>query len=349
MNNRLPGFPKVVGGVTVDNPVWLAPLAGITFASLRRFHKDMGAGLVHTEMVSALGLCHKGRKTKELLNGSESERPIVLQLFGANSEDILRGAEIALDIRKFDAIEINMACPMPKVTKKGSGSKLLEHPAEAADIIRRLKPLGLPVWSKIRLLSCADIMATVNFCDNLFAAGADYLIVHGRTPLQRYEGAASREAVFSIAEKYPGMIGGSGDCYKASDFKEYLDCGCLSVLAARGILRDIFIVPRTLSLLNGDEFVTPDFETQSGLLRELGQNIYNTEGQSLALMIIRRMLASLFSGFRGAAQLRRRGAMARTWCEMDELLVNWQDIQLMPEVEFSKENFPHGVIGEFQK
>lgn len=352
MDSILPGFPKTIGGVSVNNSIWLAPLAGITFASLRRFHKEMGAGLVHTEMVSALGLCHRGRKTKELLNGSESEHPIALQLFGANADDILHGAEVALDIRKFDAIEINMACPMPKVTKKGSGSKLLESPSVASDIIRKLKSLGLPVWSKVRLLPNVSPYTTADFCENLFAAGADHIIVHGRTAAQRYEGSALREAVFQVAEKFPGKIGGSGDCYKPSDFKEYLDGGCSSVLAARGILKDIFIIPRTLKLLGcevEDKNIAPDYAVQSELLRELGQNIYNTEGQTLALMIVRRMLASLFREFKGAAQLRRRGAMARTWQDMEELLINWQDIPLMPEIEFVKENFPHGVIGEISK
>jgi tRNA-U20-dihydrouridine synthase len=74
-------------------------------------------------MVSALGLCHKGRKTKELLYGSDEERPVVLQIFGSNAEDIARGTEAALKIRNFEALQINMACPMPKVTKKGQRFK----------------------------------------------------------------------------------------------------------------------------------------------------------------------------------------------------------------------------------
>ena len=109
----LPGWPKKIGGVAVDNPIWLAPLAGITFSSFRRFHRALGAGLVHTEMVSALGLIYKGRKTKELLYGFDDERPCALQLFGARSGEIAEGAEIALTIRGFDALEVNMACPMP--------------------------------------------------------------------------------------------------------------------------------------------------------------------------------------------------------------------------------------------
>ena len=348
-NNVVPGYPRKVGGITVNNPIWLAPLAGITFGSLRKFYKDLGAGLVHTEMVSAVGLCHRGRKTKELLYGDESEHPVVLQLFGPKAEEIIKGAEVALSIRKFDGIEINMACPMPKVTKKGSGSKLMENPAEAAAMMKILKPLGLPVWSKVRIMPEWNDIDTVRFCEILFEAGADFIFVHGRTPAQRYEGRASRDAVEAIASRFPGMIGGSGDCYEPYDFADYIGRGCSAVLAGRGILRDVFIIPKTLKAMGGDipdMFTEPDSELQSRLLRELGRNICKAECESLALMIARRMLAALFKGFPGAAQLRRRGAMARTWQEMEELLINWKDVPSMPELELTKENFPRGVIGE---
>lgn len=351
INRTAPGFPKKIGGVEVENPIWLAPMAGITFGSLRSFHRALGAGLVHTEMVSALGLCYKGRKTKELLSGSEDERPVALQLFGSNADDIARGAEIALSIRKFDALEVNMACPMPKVTKKGSGSKLMENPREAVEMMRVLRPFGLPVWSKVRKMPDGSATSTSDFCAELFDAGADFIFVHGRTPAQRYEGVASREVVAEVAARFPERIGGSGDCYEAADLVDYLNMGCASVLAGRGITRDVFIVPKALRSLGADipkNFYEPEPDLQSKLLLELGRNIYNTEGQPLALMIARRMLAALFKGFPGAAQLRRRGALVKSWQEMEDLLQNWEEIPLMPEIEFSREKFPHGVLGEFQ-
>jgi len=344
----VPGHPLKIGGVETENPIWLAPLAGITFASVRKFYRSLGAGLVHTEMVSALGLCHKGRKTKELLYGSEEERPVVLQIFGSNAEDIARGTEAALNIRKFEALQINMACPMPKVTKKGSGSKLMEHPEISAEIIKAMKKNGLPTWAKIRIMPAGSRMTTSDYCDLLFDSGADFIFVHGRTPAQRYEGKASREAVENVTRHFPGMIGGSGDCYEPEDLLDYLRRGCAAVLAGRGILKDVFIIPKTLRALGADvpeKYCDPAPDFQSELLLELGRSIYNTEGQSLAMMISRRMLSALFKGFSGAAQLRRRGALARTWQEMEYLLLRWQEVRDLPELEFTQENFPRGVIG----
>ncbi|MEG1501843.1 MAG: tRNA-dihydrouridine synthase family protein [Synergistaceae bacterium] len=339
----VPGFPKKIGGVTVNNPVWLAPLAGITFASLRGFYKELGAGLVHTEMVSALGLYHNGRKTKELLYGDESEKPVVLQLFGSNASDISRGAEIALKLRFFDALQVNMACPMPKVTKKGSGSKLMEFPDEAARIIYDLKKFGLPVWSKIRLISSDDTSSTHKFCEKLFNSGCDYIFVHGRTPAQRYEGMSSREKVGEIANRFNGLIGGSGDCYTPEDFEEYLNLGCTSVLAARGILKDVFMIPKTLKKLGADidtQFIEPDDDFQSELLLKLGRKICKVEGESFALVISRRMMAALFKGFPGASQFRRKGAMLRSWEEMELLIENRKEILTESYTEYKKEEDP---------
>lgn len=322
------GFPKKIGGVTVDNPIWLAPLAGITSGSIRLFHRRLGAGLVHTEMVSALGLYYNGRKTVELLRGSDEERPVVLQLFGSNSDEISRGAEIALRMRKFEALEVNMACPMPKITKRGSGSALMKTQEEAARIVKGLKKFGLPVWAKIRIYSPSDSASNCGLCEKLFGAGADFIFIHGRTPAQRYEGKASREAVGAASREFPDMIGGSGDCYAPSDFAEYLDLGCAAVIAGRGIMRDAFIIPKTLSALGADipkRFTDGDAKFQTELLLELGQSIYNTEGESFALVIARRMLASLFKGFPGAAALRRRGALVRRWSDMEELLKDWAE------------------------
>ena len=325
---RIPGWPRRVGGVEAENPLWLAPLAGITFGSFRRFHRALGAGLVHTEMVSALGLKYNGRKTKELLHGSADESPCVLQIFGSNADDILRGAEIALEIRSFEALEVNMACPMPKVTKKGGGSRLMENPKEATAIMRRLKQLSLPVWAKVRIMPKNAEEPTSDFCERLFDGGADFVFVHGRTPAQRYEGAASRDSVEEVARLYPGRIGGSGDCYRPEDFIDAMDRGCAAVLAARGVLRDAFLIPRSLKAMGGtvpEEFCDPAPEAQTKILLELGGSIYNTEGGPLALTIARRMLGALFKGFAGASQLRRAGATAKSWPEMEELLKNWRN------------------------
>ena len=324
-NCALPGWPKKIGGVEVANPIWLAPLAGISYFSFRSFFKELGAALVHTEMVSALGLCYNGRKTKELLGG-EKEAPIVLQLFGSNASDLQRGAEIALSMRRFEAIEVNMACPMPKVTKKGSGAALLKTADKAAEIVLALQALGLPVWSKIRRFE--DDTKTLEFCEKLLSAGASQLFIHGRTQSQRYEGKADRNIVRLAAENFPGYISASGDCYTPEDFKQYLDMGSSSVLAARGVLRDLCLIPKTLARLGAKidvKYTSPNIATQAELICRLCDAVYEHEGQSHALVMAHRAIGSVFKGLRGAAELTRQVAFMRDWREMKEAILGFNE------------------------
>ncbi len=327
-NFKLPGWPKKIGGVEVANPVWLAPMAGVTYYSVRQFYKQLGAGLVHTEMVSALGLCYNSKKTKALLYGDYEKTPVVFQIFGSNATDIRKGAELALEMRRFDAIEINMACPMPKVTKKGSGSALLKVPETAAEIISSLKSEGIPVWAKIRRL--ADDDETLMFCEKLLNAGAAHLFLHGRTQTQRYEGKADREIVRKAAELFPAMISASGDCYAPEDFAEYLEMGCSSVLAARGVLKDLCLIPKTLAKLGAridEKYSAPSAEAQAELICRLCDAIYECEGENHALVMAHRTIGAVFKGLRGAAELRRQVAFLRSWQKMKEVIQKWKPLE----------------------
>ncbi len=128
----------------------------------------------------------------------------------------------------------------------------MEHPKASAEIIKAMKRSGLPTWAKDKDHAPGSRMTTSDYCDLLFDSGADFIFVHGRTPAQRYEGKASCEAVEDVARHFPGMIGGSGDCYEPDDLRDYLRRGCAAVLAGRGILKDVFIIPKTLRELGAD-------------------------------------------------------------------------------------------------
>jgi tRNA-dihydrouridine synthase B len=268
----------------------------------------MGAGLVHTEMVSAAGLSRGNGKTLGMLGG-EDERPLALQLFGPDADCLARAAEIALGRAIPDALEINMACPMPKVTKKCGGASLLSNPGEAARIVAALKRLGPPVWVKTRKTERGTHpLATDDFCREMLSAGADLLIVHGRTPAQRYEGEADKAAVVSAAKKFPGMVAATGDFYEPEDAEFYLGAGCAAVLAARGVLRDAFLIPKTLSALGYpvmDGLLGMTAEGQMELLIAAARRAESNEGASFALVTARRLLRGMLRGVPGVSALRQ--------------------------------------------
>ena len=316
---------KNIGGVSVTNPVFIAPMAGVTFLSFRLFHKSLGASLVHTEMVSALGLIYGGAKTREYLVGSPLEEPCVLQLFGDTPENISRGAEIALSVRQFPALQINMACPMPKVTKKGAGSALLSDIKKSGQIIASLKKFGLPVWAKIRLVGGDIPYTTEDFCQELFDNGCDFIAVHGRTKAQRYEGVSNKSAVVSIAQKFKGLIGASGDIFSPGDSQYFLQNGAEAVFLARGLLRDAFLVPKTLNLLGYNvpqTYLTPTMQDQADLLVTLGRKVLTCEGEKRAVVLAKRQAAALFKGTAGAAILRQKISFCRHWQEIEEILLS---------------------------
>jgi tRNA-dihydrouridine synthase B len=313
-----------IGGVRVSSPIWLAPLAGVTNTAFRAFHRRRGAGLVHTEMISAVGLAYKNKKTGRLIGCAKEPEPVVLQLFAPDEKSLVQGAAAAIEMKGFAALEVNMACPMPKVTKKGAGAKLLERVDQARRMAAALKMFGLPVWVKLRTITTDRSSAsTEKFCEAMLDAGADLLLLHGRTPAQRYEGRADKKKVCETACRFPGRVAASGDYYSPSDAAMYLGGGCAAVLAARGVLRDACLIPKTLDYLGYDvpgKFASPAIEDQMEALAEIGRLGLESEGERAMLVLVRRMLPGLFKNFAGAAGIRQTCASCRDWPSLEKFL-----------------------------
>jgi len=305
--------------VEVDNPVWLAPLAGITVPALRRFHRRLGAGLAHTEMVSALGLAYGGRKTRELLSVLEGEGPLVVQLFGPDAPSLAEGARLTLAVHPFQALEINMACPMPKVVSKGSGAAMLKDPDLAARAVALLKGLGVSVWVKARVLP-GGFEETLRFCGRLFEAGLDLLLLHGRTSPQRYEGRADVEQVIRLSRAFPGRVVGSGDVFSPDDALRYLEGGCVAVLLARGFVRDPLLALRCARRLG---LRPPGDADLKGALLELGDMLASHEGERTCLILVKRMVAGALKGHPHDAERRNRVMSLKSWGDLREFILAW--------------------------
>ncbi len=300
--------PEIIGNVSVHGKLWLAPLAGITTPAVRRFFMEMGAGLTHTEMVSSSGLLMGNRKTLQMLKHSEKEEPLVLQLFAGDTESLVKSAFTALSHGRFAAFSINMACPVPKVRKRGAGAQLLHRTEIASEMVAKLKQAGLPVWPKIRKHPSGMLDDTLSFCDSLFQAGAELVCLHGRTPQALYGGVADREAVRQAASLFPGRIAASGDVFSKEDADEYLQKGAAAVLVARGALRDPFF-------FGGSETVALPLDRALFLVR-LGDEIADESGPKAATSLIKRFISGMFRGLRGNAAYRKEVALSRDWDQM---------------------------------
>ncbi len=204
-----------------------------------------------------------------------------------------------------------MACPMPKITKNGCGSAILKKPGLAAEMVKGLKTLGLPVWVKMRRLE--DDEDTLRFADVIISAGADNVCIHGRTCAQRYEGVADRGITSKAGQKFPGMISASGDVREVADIEEYLSMGCAGVMVARGAFSNPFIF---------EEF-EGKFRTKGEKLSEIlnfARRADEISGEHKALVLMKRFAGSILRDEYGSAELRRQAMMSGSLEKIIEIL-----------------------------
>lgn len=317
----------LIGGLELENPVILAPMAGVTLGAVRRLSRRLGAAATHTEMVSSTGLLHGGAKTKNYLRCTAEEEPVILQLFAGDVDSLARSAEVALKERSFAALSINMACPMPKVLKRGSGAHLLEEPDTAVAMVKALMPFGLPVWPKIRKIAADGKryrLDTKNFAGALIEAGASLVALHGRTAAQRYEGQADQQEVHRLSAAFPGFIGASGDVNCVETGLAYMKGSAAAVFMARGAVSDPFLTPQLLVALgyNKRDCDWTAAQRAEEMIR-FADEAQELHGTAIALVMTKRFLGGFFKGMQGITELRRSVAALRDWEEMKTTLQQW--------------------------
>lgn len=220
------------------NPLLMAPMAGVSDAAYRMMARAGGAALAYSEMVSVAGLHYGSAKTWELVLPQDPEPDIAVQLFGSDPEQF-REAVAAVSERvgkRLALIDINMACPVPKVTKNGAGSALLDDNEVAASIVRAcVAESGVPVTAKIRRGRRMGEEVAPEFARVLADAGAAGIAVHGRFANQLYRGEADWSCVRRVVEAVDVPVIGSGDVLSHDDaFRMRERTGCAAVMVARG-------------------------------------------------------------------------------------------------------------------
>jgi nifR3 family TIM-barrel protein len=200
------------------SPLYLAPMAGVSNTVFRRICKKHGADVLVTEFVSADGIMHKNKRTREYLEFHEEERPVGVQLFGAEPDRLAEAAKQVCDWVNPDFIDLNFGCPVNKVVSKNGGSALLKDCPlleKVAKAVVQASPV--PVTAKIRLGWCDN---SINACHNaklLEDAGIQAIAVHGRTKAQGYSGLANWEHIAAVAEAVSIPVIGNGDISSAED------------------------------------------------------------------------------------------------------------------------------------
>lgn len=226
-----------IGRLQLSSPLILAPLAGYTDLPFRLLCKEYGAGLGVSEMISCHGLVYQQKKTLQMLASVNEERPVSFQLFGADVYTMAKAADL-LNAFQPDLVDINMGCPVKKVTKKGAGAALMSTPELARQIITEVvKNSASPVTVKFRTGVNASSHTCIDFGRMAEQSGASAITIHGRNWAQGFTGTANWASIAKVKESVTIPVIGNGDITSYDDAKEKLaDSGCDGVMIGRAAL-----------------------------------------------------------------------------------------------------------------
>ncbi|MBN1627411.1 MAG: tRNA dihydrouridine synthase DusB [Deltaproteobacteria bacterium] len=296
-----------IGNIELKNRLMLAPMAGVTSLPFRMMARGMGADLVFSEMVSAMGLTLNSAKTLVLLKSHPSERPFAVQLFGSRPDAMARAACISAEAGA-DIIDINMGCPVKKVTKTGAGAFLMRDTNNAQEIVKAVRlSCRLPLTVKIRAGWSADRMNACEMARMMEDCGVDAISVHPRFATQGYSGKADWGLITRVKQEVSIPVIGNGDINSPSDaLRMEKETGCDGLMIGRAAVRNPWIFRQILQLEKGLPVHEPDLSERRSLIMEHYNFLTDVMEEHRAALRMRGLLLSYTKGLPGSGRFRDR-------------------------------------------
>ncbi len=346
----------------VDPPVVLAPMAGITNQAFRRLCREYGAGLYVSEMVTSRALIERSPETIRMVTPDPDEQIRSVQLYGVDPEVMSKAVEMLIREDRADHIDLNMGCPVPKVTKKGGGAALpwkqdlfkdiLESAVNTSNkVTYELGVKKVPVTVKMRMGIDDEHLTYIEAGKIAAKAGVTWVALHARTAEQMYSGKARWQAIKTLVDELKEFnvpVLGNGDIWSAQDALEMVkETGCAGVVVGRGCLGRPWLFGQLAAAFAGKEIPKdPGLEVVSQIIKRHAELLCELYGEYKGIRDIRKHMAWYLKGFSVGNQLRTSLAMVESLENLDFLLAKLDINQAFPEVVVDK---PRGRVGSQKK
>ncbi|WP_017729470.1 tRNA dihydrouridine synthase DusB [Halalkalibacterium ligniniphilum] len=296
-----------IGNIEMKNQVVLAPMAGVCNPAFRLIAKEFGAGLVCAEMVSDKAILHQNEKSLNMLYVDDREKPLSLQIFGGEKETLVEAAKFVDQNTNADIIDINMGCPVPKITKCDAGAKWLLDPNKIYEMVSAVvDAVEKPVTVKMRIGWDEDHIFAVDNAKAVERAGGSAVSVHGRTRVQMYEGTADWNIIKEVKESVNIPVIGNGDVKTPQDARRMLDeTGVDGVMIGRAALGNPWMLYQTIRYLESGELLPePGPREKIDVCMLHLDRLTALKGEKVAVREMRKHAAWYLKGMRGNGKIR---------------------------------------------
>ena len=331
--------PLRLGSLTVETPVVLAPMAGITNAAYRRLCAEQGAGLYVCEMITSRGLVEGDPVTRSMLVFDERETTRSVQLYGTDPAYVAKAVTILCDEYGVHHVDLNFGCPVPKVTRKGGGGALPWKRRLLAEILDRAVRAGaaydVPVTMKTRLGLDADHLTFLDAGRIAQEAGVAGIALHGRTVAQSYSGRADWDAIGELVASVDIPVLGNGDIWEAADALAMVErTGAAGVVVGRGCLGRPWLFRDLAAAFAGAPVTTlPRLGEVAAMMRRHAELLAQHLGEERGCKEFRKHVSWYLKGFRAGGPLRHALALVETLAVLDALLAELDPDEPFPVAE----------------